>query len=102
MRTWTGGRYALNFQNDFSGGITCRNVQFWVYNPSSSDVTLRMWGYRGTNFGSNFETGNVTAKAGQWTYVAMGFTSGTIYNFQIADFTKIGATLTFDNIYLFD
>lgn len=106
-RGYSGGAVALNFQNDFSPAKQVQNVQFWVYNPSGSDITLRMWYYQGTNFGSNGETGSVTAKAGQWTYVAMGFGSGsgdgnrTIYNFQIADFNNTGTYLTFDNIYLF-
>ena len=100
-RGYSGGAVALTFQNDFSPAKTVANVQFWVYNPSGSDITLRMWCYRGTSFGNNYETGSVTAKAGQWTYVAMGFTSAAIYNFQIADFNNTGVYLTFDNIYLF-
>lgn len=106
-RGYSGGAVALNFQNDFSPAKQVQNVQFWVYNPSGSDITLRMWYYLATGLNSNGETGSVTAKAGQWTYVAMGFGSGsgdgnrTIYNFQIADFNNTGTYLTFDNIYLF-
>ena len=100
-RGYSGGAVALNFQNDFASAVTVKNVQFWVYNPSGSNITLRMWGYKGTNFGSNFETGSVTATAGQWTYVAMGFTEAAIYNFQIADFNNTGVYLSFDNIYIF-
>ena len=92
---------ALNFNNDFSPAITVSNVSFWVYNPSGNDITLRMWGYRGTGLSSNFETGSVTAIAGQWTYLQMGFTSATIYNWQIADFQNTGVYLTFDEICLF-
>ena len=100
-RGYSGGAVALNFQNDFSSAKTVSNIHFWVYNPSGSNITLRMWGYKGTNFGSNFETGSVTATAGQWTYCHMGFTSAAIYNFQIADFNNTGVYLTFDNIYLY-
>lgn len=100
-RGYSGGAVALNFNSDFSPAITVKNVHFWVYNPSGSNITLRMWGYKANNFGSNFETGSVTAIAGQWTYVAMGFTSASIYNWQIADFNNTGTYLTFDNIYLF-
>jgi len=100
-RGYSGGAVALNFNSDFSPAKTVANVQFWVYNPSGSDIVLRMWGYKAGSFGSNFETGSVTAKAGQWTYLAMGFTSAAIYNFQIADFNNTGTYLTFDNIYLF-
>ena len=101
VRAWTGGRYALNFLNDFAEPITVSNIGFWVYNSGATDVTLRMWGYQGTGLSNNFETGTVTAVAGQWTYVRMGFGSKTIYNFQIADFTKTGTYLVFDNICLF-
>ena len=100
-RGYSGGAVALNFNSDWSSAKTLASVQFWVYNPYSSDITLRMWGYKAKNFGSNFETGSVTAKKGQWTYVAMGFTSAAIYNFQIADFNNTGAYLSFDNIYFF-
>lgn len=100
-RGYSGGAVALNFNADFSPAKTVKNVQFWVYNPSASNITLRMWGYKATNFGSNFETGTVTAKAGQWTYVAMGFTEASVYNWQIADFNNTGVYLSFDNIALF-
>ena len=100
-RGYSGGAVALNFNSDFATAKTVKNVQFWVYNPSASDITLRMWGYKATGFGSNFETGSVTAKAGQWTYVAMGFTQAAVYNWQIADFNNTGVYLSFDNIALF-
>ena len=99
-RGYTGGAVALNFNSDFSSAITVQAVQFWVYNPSGSDISLRMWGYKAKNFGTNFEVTAVTAVAGQWTYVAMGFTSASIYNFQIADFNNTGTYLSFDNIVL--
>ena len=102
---------ALNFNSDFSPAKSVANVHFWVYNPSGSDIKIRMWYYQATNFGSNGETGSVTAKAGQWTYLAMGFGpdgggNRTVYNFQIAVFhdegnDPSGTYLTFDNIALF-
>ena len=100
-RGYSGGAVALNFNSDFATAKTVANVQFWVYNPSASDITLRMWGYKAKGFGSNFETGSVKAIAGQWTYLAMGFTSAAIYNWQIADFNNTGVYLSFDNIALF-
>ena len=100
-RGYSGGAVALNFNSDFASAITVANVQFWVYNPYGSNITLRMWGYKAKNFGTNFETGSVTAISGKWTYVAMGFTSAAIYNFQIADFNNTGAYLSFDNILFF-
>lgn len=92
---------AMNFQNDFSPTMSVENIQYWVYNPSGSDITIRMWYYASAGLTGGAEIGSVTAKAGQWTYVAMGFGTHTIYNFQIADFTNSGAYLSFDNIYLF-
>lgn len=102
---WNGGRIALNFKNDFNPAVNIINIQFWVYNPSGTDRTLRMWYYLSAGFTNNGETGSVTAKAGQWTYVAMGFGgqkgSSLVYNFQIADFSNSGTNLSYDNIYLF-
>ena len=102
-RGWTGGAVSLNSATNFAGGIEVSNLGFWVYNPGSSDVTLRQWVYKADNrFGDpKAEIGNVVAKAGQWTYCRMGFTKATIYNFQVADFTNSGVALVFDNIALF-
>ena len=101
-RGYSGGAVTLNLSSDISGGKTLTNIQFWVYNPSNSDITLRQWIYKGTGFGSNAEIGSVTAKANSWTYLAMGFTTAKIYNLQIADFNNTGIYLSFDNIYLFN
>ena len=100
-RGFSGGAVSMVFNNDFEEAITVSNIGFWVYNPSANDVTFRMWGYQDKNLGNNFETGTVTAVAGQWTYIRMGFGSKTIYNFQIADFTNSGVAFIFDNIALF-
>ena len=102
LRPYSSNAVALNLASDFSGGIKLKNIQFWVYNPSNTDITLRQWIYKATGFESNAEIGSVTAYANSWTYCAMGFTQSTIYNFQIADFTKSGVSLTFDNIVLFN
>ena len=103
LRGYSGGAVALNLKSDFSTPKTVKNIHFWVYNPNGSDITLRLFGYRTTGLSTSdyFEAGNVTAKASSWTYLAMGFTEASIYNFQIADFTNSGAYLSFDNIYLF-
>lgn len=106
VRAWNGGRYALNFLNDFNPVKSVKNVQFWVYNPGTADVTIRMWYYTAAGLTGAGETGSVTAKAGGWTYVAMGFGTNdgqarNLYNFQIADFTNKGVAMTFDNIVLF-
>lgn len=100
-RGTNGKEVALNFKNDFSPAKVVTNVQFWVYNPSANNITLRMWYYKSTGLKDNGETGSVVAVAGQWTYVAMGFGQQTIYNFQIADMNKTGVYLSFDNITLF-
>lgn len=100
-RGWADGPVAFNLNSDWSSAKTLESIQYWVYNPSSSDITLRMWGYTAKNFGSNFETGSITATANGWTYVAMGFTSAKIYNFQIADFGNTGVNISIDNIYLY-
>lgn len=101
VRAYAGGRYAFCLKSDIKDGVTVSNIGFWVYNDSNKDVTLRMWIYKATGMQSNAEIGNVTAKAGGWTYCRMGFTSAKIYNFQIADFNKTGVALVFDNLCLF-
>lgn len=97
---WTGGRVALNLYNDMTPA-SVGNIGFWVYNPSGSDITLRQWIYKGASFGSNAEIGSVTAKANGWSFCVMGFTTATIYNFQIADFNSTGINLTYDDIFLY-
>lgn len=98
-RGWTNGAVALNLNEDLEEAVGSY-FGFWVYNPSSTDISLRMWGYRATNFGSNFEMSSVTAKANSWTY-CHAYLSGKIYNFQIGDFTNSGVDLIFDNIVIY-
>ena len=100
-RGYTGGAVALNLQSDFASAKTVSRIQFWVYNPSGNDITLRLWVYSATGFSSNHELNNAFAIANQWTYISIEFSSYSIYNFQIADFTNSGVYLSFDNIYLF-
>ena len=99
-RGYSGGAVALNLAADMTP-VEVSNIGFWVYNPGSSDLTLRMWIYKGAGLTNNAELGSVTAVAGQWTYCRMGFTKASIYNFQIADFNNSGVALVFDNIVLF-
>lgn len=97
----------LNLRHDLAGYTSDQicNLGYWIYNPSEKNIDISQFIYEGTNLSSHNQIGSVTAKAGQWTYVSMGFSnfSGTdkIYNIQISDFTKGGATLTIDNISLF-
>ena len=100
-RGYSSNAVALNFNNDFSPAITVSNVSFWVYNPSGNNITLRMWGYKGTGLSSNFETATITARSNQWTFINMYFEEKTIYNWQIADFQNTGVYLTFDEICFF-
>ena len=97
-RPWRDGAVALNLAEDFQTPIQCQHFGYWVYNPSDSDVTLRMWMYLGTGHTSSKEIGSHVAKANQWTYCFIGFNSLMTYNFQIADFTNSGVALIFDNI----
>ena len=99
-RGYSGGAVAVNLASDMDP-VEVSNIGFWVYNPGSTDLTLRMWIYKGASLSNNAELGSVTAVAGQWTYCRMGFTKATIYNFQIADFNNSGVALVFDNISLF-
>lgn len=101
IRPWRDGAIALNLLEDFVNPITCHAIGYWVYNPGENDVTLRMWMYRSFNHNNAYEIGQVSAKAGEWTYCYMGFQELSTYNIQIADFTYSGIALVFDNISLF-
>ena len=74
----------VNLQNDID--LSCSNVGFWVYSSATEDKTIRMWTYTGAGLTNNAEIGSVTAKAGQWTFVCMGFNTKPLQlkNFQIA------------------
>ena len=102
-RGYGSGAVSLNLNNDFASPKTVSNIHFWVYNPSNSDINMRMWGYRETGLKSNFEieASPRVANANSWTYIALYFGSYNIYNFQIADFTNSGVYMSFDNIYIF-
>ena len=102
-----GGHVAFTLANDLSSTISVKWVNFWVYNPTNSDINIRVWAYAGTNYGSNveLESGFKTALAHSWTYCyACHYSNSTTiattsaYNFQIADLNGSGANLVFDNI----
>lgn len=114
--------WAFNFKFDFAQSKSVRNLGFWVYNPTETDIYFREFIYKGENFSSNAEMGWLTAKAGGWSYACMGFGTGeshtpvSIYNIQIsvwragnndidpklpANGDNVGVQLTFDNIVLF-
>ena len=97
------GDVRLNMRNDLPAAFASKNVGFWVYNPKASEVTIRLWVYKGTNLSNNAElvNGGVKLAANGWTYVRVGTSSASIYNFQIGDFSNSGADLTFDNICMF-
>ena len=96
-------RVGFSLSRDIDNTQVVKNFHCWVYNPSSSAVTVRVWVYKGRNYSNNAEliSGGKSLSAGKWTYIAVGFTEGEVYNFQIADFTNSGVNLTFDNILLF-
>ena len=92
----------LTLRNDFNEVQTVSNIGFWVYNPTDKDITLRTWYFTAKSYATWAEIGELTAKANGWSYCRMGFGgSKAIYNVNICDWTKGGATLTFDNIALF-
>ena len=103
---YSSGAVAINLWEDFAGGIKAQSFGFWVYNPSTTAVKLRIWIYKATGLNSNQEltpdTG-VAINTEGWTFIqygVAGYLTGDarMYNFQIADFTNSGVTLTYDNI----
>ena len=97
------GDVRLNMRNDLAAAFASKNVGFWVYNPSDKQVTIRLWVYKGTGLSNNAElvNGGVKLNANGWTYVRVGTSNASIYNFQIGDFSNSGVDLTFDNICMF-
>ena len=105
VRAWNGGRYSVYLKNDLEPAAY-KGIGFWVYNSGEQDVALNLFVYtaasaNGMPSSSAYQNpGNVTAKAGGWTYCRMGF-NYTIYNFQILDNTSKGIALVYDNICLY-
>ncbi|MBQ7995650.1 MAG: hypothetical protein IJ247_05520 [Bacilli bacterium] len=99
------GRVGLALNNDIAEK-NYGNIGFWAYNPTESDVTIRLFIYKAASLGSNAEIGSVTAKAGGWSYCSCGFGSkftvgtDTLYNFQLYIEPYMTA-MSFDNLALF-
>ena len=74
------------------------NIGFWVYNPSSNDVRMQSYYYKGAGY-TSYQDFYPTAKAGEWTYYRTG--TAAFYNFTLADFTKSGVNFVIDNIAIF-
>ena len=91
----------LSMLNDLETATAYKNIGFWVYNSSENDITLRTWVYNSTGLSGAQEIGNLTAKAGGWTYCCMGFNYGAIYNFNISNWNGSANALVFDDICLF-
>ena len=101
VRAWSSGRYAFSAV-DFEQAFTCKNISFWVYNSGSADINLQAFVYKGTGWGNNMQVfSGKPAKAGQWTYISVGFTSSAIYSFQIVDSSKTGVKLVYDDFCLY-
>lgn len=94
-------RVALALGADFAEARPSKSLSFWVYNPTDTATSLRMWVYTKASFAANAELTKtaVTVAANGWTYVQAGF-SYSIYNFQIANFNGFDGTLVFDEIIL--
>lgn len=92
----------FSLATDFSSAFTANNLHFWVYNPSSTAISLTMYLYKATGYGSAITATSKTANANGWTYIVTSFTSSAIYNFNISDWTQSGVNLTFDNMILFN
>ena len=95
-----GNVVGLSLLRDFETAKAIKNIGFWVYNSSDSDISLRTWVYTQTGLAGAVEIGGLTAKANGWTYCRMGFEK-TIYNFNISNWNGSANALVFDDIVLF-
>ena len=94
------GLSAKNFFN--AEGVN--TINFWIYNPSQSDVAFRVFLYPNANFDTNKEPNGFTVPAQSWKYYRMGFGNfgiSSVRNFMI---TNIGSnssvTFIVDDIWL--
>ena len=104
------GSTALNLNSDLGSTISVSYINFWVYNPTNSNVTVKVWVYTSTGLSNNvaLDAVNMVATAHSWTYChsyhandSGKLVTSNMYNFQIADLSGSGANLVFDNIYLY-
>ena len=95
-----GNAIGLSLKDDFAEKTTFKNIGFWVYNSSDTDIVLRTWVFQQTGLSGAAEIGNMTAKANGWTYCRMGFNYG-MYNFNVSNWNGSSNALVFDNIALF-
>ncbi len=96
----SGNAVGLSLKADFAEKTTFKNIGFWIYNSSDTDIALRTWVYQQTGLAGAAEIGQMTAKANGWTYCRMGFNYG-MYNFNISNWNGSANALVFDNIALF-
>lgn len=102
FRVYTGGKSLLNLRYDLSGQDDYGNIGFWIYNPNSSAMTIRLWTYTAVDFGGADEIGSVTANANGWSYCCMGFNNKPLKlrNFQIM-IPEVSNRVVFENISLY-
>ena len=99
LRAYSSDRFALAMK-DFDQAYNCKNLSFWVYNPSESDVSIQVFGYTATGYNSNFTIKGTTAIHQGWTYISAGWTAKNVYAFQVF-VAKTSTQLTFDDFVLF-
>ena len=56
------GDVRLNLKQDITNGVTAKNLGYWVFNPSSNPVKLRMWVYQVLN---SLQVGHSTVSVSQ-------------------------------------
>ena len=102
VRPYSGSTNAvgLSLKNDFAEAKALKNIGFWVYNSSDTDIALRTFVFKSTGLTNHAEIGGLTAKANGWTYCRMGF-DYSIYNFNISNWNGSANALVFDDIVLF-
>ena len=105
--------YCFNLQSDYAETKTLSSLQFWVYNPCSTDIKMRIYYFKQTGLNGAGQVGlNDTTdvvKANSWTYISRGFGSNKIYNFSLSVWTEdqanttetMSAKLVFDDLLFF-
>lgn len=108
LRPYEGGKgLGIKLVNDLSP-VSAQNCNFWVYNPTSSQITLSLWVYYmdGQTLKNKLSYNDNIECASGWTYHACGFgATSNVVNFQLGMFPSSGtlpnAALQFDNITIY-
>ena len=102
FRGYADGESALTLHDDLPEAYRSafNNVSFWVYNSSSSALTIKLFIFTGAGFTNASNIGDYVIQPGQWTFVSCGY-NVAIYNLQLYVQKAPATALYYDNFCLY-